>query len=249
MPYRQYKAEEPVQDIVIPDTCMDIIFTVDYTGNQLFGRFCGIDDRTFITSHEGDEERDMSIFAIRFYPWSAFLFAEESMNGTKNGFFEPGVHFSGLQKEMERLLFDVAGMKERIRIAERYLLNRIRLKRNRPVFADALYEILKRRGNVEIGRLSKEVHASGRQIERIFQESMGISPKRFASLVRYQYLWRDMLFSTRFQAVDAVYRYGYVDQSHMLHDFKRFHTMNPEEARNHALFERERQKTLGLTNL
>ena len=35
MPYRQYKAKEPVQDIVIPDTCMDIIFT-----NKLFISFC-----------------------------------------------------------------------------------------------------------------------------------------------------------------------------------------------------------------
>lgn len=249
MPYRQYKAMEPMQDIVIPDTCMDIIFTVDYTGNQLFGKFCGIDDRTFITCHEGDEERDVSIFAIRFYPWSAFLFAEESMRGTRNGFFDVGVHFFGLQKEMESLLFDVPGIKERIPIAERYLLSRIRLERNRTVFADALFKILKQKGNVEIGRLSKEVHASDRQIERIFQENMGISPKRFSSLVRYQYLWNDVLFSARFQAADAVCRYGYADQSHMLHDFKRFHTMNPETARNYARSEWERQRILGLTNL
>ncbi|MBD5453450.1 MAG: AraC family transcriptional regulator, partial [Lachnospiraceae bacterium] len=32
--------------LVTPDTCTDIIFTVDFTNNKIENSFCGIDDRT-----------------------------------------------------------------------------------------------------------------------------------------------------------------------------------------------------------
>lgn len=34
--------------IVIPDTCMDIIFTVDFTNNKIFSSFCGIQKMLFL---------------------------------------------------------------------------------------------------------------------------------------------------------------------------------------------------------
>lgn len=83
--------------------------------------------------------------------------------------------------------------------------------------------------------LAGELHVSTRQIERIFRGNMGISPKKFSSLVRYQYLWQDILFWSRCNVQDAVYRYGYADQAHLLNDFKRFHGMTPREARQYAL--------------
>ena len=59
---------------------------------------------------------------------------------------------------------------------------------------------------------------------------MGVSPKALASLMRYQLLWQDMLYSPRFDVLDAVARYGYTDQAHLLHDFHRRHLMTPREA-------------------
>ena len=40
-----------------------------------------------------DEEKVVSIFAIRFFAWCAVLFSEESMSNTRNAFFEVGHHF------------------------------------------------------------------------------------------------------------------------------------------------------------
>ena len=56
-----------------------------------------------------------------------------------------------------------------------------------------------------------------------------------SSLVRYQYLWNELLTTPVFDVMDAVHHYGFSDQSHLLHEFKKYHTMLPEEARKYAL--------------
>ena len=82
-----------VRTLVTPDTCMDIIFRADFTDHKLESSFCGIDDRTFGSPDKRPEEKTVFTFAIRFYAWGAYRFAEESMRDTKNAFFDAGFHF------------------------------------------------------------------------------------------------------------------------------------------------------------
>lgn len=232
--YRQKKMNPPRQELITPDTCMDIIFTADFTNNRVEGNFYGIDDRTFEAHHNNNGGKIVSTFAVRFYAWSAVLFSEDSMKDTKNRFFDAGHHFAELKKKIEPLLFEVTDTKERIRITETYLLQRMQMRHSSLLVMDAVAQILASRGNIEIGSLAKNIHTSGRQLERVFGEYIGISPKKLASLVRYQYLWNDIVYRSDFHVQDAVHRYGYTDQAHLLKDFKRFHTMTISEARKHA---------------
>ena len=48
--------------------------------------------------------------------------------------------------------------------------------------------------------------------------------------MRYQLLWQEMLRAPRFSVLDAVDRFGYTDQAHLLGDFRRRHLMTPREA-------------------
>lgn len=234
-PYRQKKTDIPTRGIVTPDTCVDIIFTVNFTKNQIESGFCGIDDRSFATYSKNEEERLVSTFAIRFYSWTAFLFSEDSMKGTKNAFLDGDCHFSKLKRAIEPFLFDMVTIEERIQVAQKYLLEHMYTERSNSIIQDALAEMLLRKGTIEIVQLSQEIHISSRQIERLFQEYIGISPKRLASLIRYQYLWNDILYRPHFQVLDAVFRYGYTDQAHLLHEFKGFHTMTISQAKRYAL--------------
>lgn len=249
MPYKKRK-QNISQQIVVPDTCADIIFKIDFTNNRINGRFCGIDDRTFVTEDNATDDRtsvdagEESVFAIRFYPWSVFLFSEETLRGTKNGFFDVDRYFSGLKKEIEPLLFEAVRIEERICLAERYLLNHMYHRRDQDIFLTAMSEMLQKKGNIAIGELSKTLPVGVRQLERIFGENIGISPKQLATLIRYQSLWHNMLFLPQFQILDAVCQYGYTDQSHLLRDFKKFHSMGPAEARRYALLCRREETKL-----
>lgn len=50
MPYRTDAQDFLRSQIIIPDTCVDIIFRVYSADNRIVGTFCGIDDRTFLSA-------------------------------------------------------------------------------------------------------------------------------------------------------------------------------------------------------
>ena len=235
VPVKQEKTGIITTGIVTPDTCMDIIFHVDYTNNRSTGCFCGIDDRTFETHNRNDEEKLVATYAIRFYAWSAVLFSEESMRDVRNGFFDAGYHFSKIKKEIEPQLFDVESMVEFITLAERTLLKYLQKRHENTYVTETIGRILDSKGSVWTERLAKEIHISNRHMERLFREYIGVSPKNLASMVRYQYLWNDILYESHFDVQDAVLRYGYTDQAHLLHEFKKFHSMNITEAKRYAM--------------
>ena len=76
------------ETMVIPDTCVDIIYQIDYTENIITGKFCGINDASFVACEKTKPGHLVSVFAIRFYAWSVFGFSEDSLKGTLNGHFD-----------------------------------------------------------------------------------------------------------------------------------------------------------------
>lgn len=86
-----------------------------------------------------------------------------------------------------------------------------------------------------MANLKQEVFIGIRQLERLFLEYVGVSPKNFASMVRYQYVWNDFLYNKNFNIADAVYKYGYSDQAHLCRDFKKYHSMSMSDARKYAM--------------
>lgn len=231
--YREEKGEYGVST-VIPDTCMDIIFDVNFTDNYINSSFCGINDSSFHSDRKVEKSCVVSTFAVRFYAWSAVFFAEESMSGVKNGFFDADSHFSSIRKEIAPLLFDVTSINERIPLVETVLMRHLKPERKDRIVTEAVGEMLRYRGNLRMDKLAGEIHVSNRQIERVFKENMGVSPKTLSSLIRYQYVWREALFQRNFQMQDAVGKFGYTDQSHLLREFKKYHSLSISKALENA---------------
>lgn len=46
-PYKQQKSVRQTVDLVTPDTCVDIIFDVNYSKNTISSSFCGTHDVSF----------------------------------------------------------------------------------------------------------------------------------------------------------------------------------------------------------
>lgn len=136
---------------------MDIIFKVDFTNNKIEASFCGIDDRTLISHYNDIEKKTVFTFAIRFYAWGAALFAEESMRNTKNAFFSADCHFTKLKSELEKHLFDVTDIYNLIPIAEKILLKHLQEKNRNQIVFQTVSEILKKKGNLLMPDLKREV--------------------------------------------------------------------------------------------
>ena len=227
-PHRQ---PPPTPGLVIPDTCMDIIFDIDYTGNRFSAAFCTLDEHSYRTG-SGDNAPPSTIatFAVRFYAWTAYLFADWDFTGKKNAAFDPREMFRPLVDQLEPCLFDVPGLAGKIAVAEQTLLNRLNRLRPQPELFNAVHRLLATDGRARIADLADYAAVSPRKLERLFQYHMGVSPKSFASLVRYQLLWQNLAKAPHSSALDLVEKYGYTDQAHLLHDFKRRHLMTPADA-------------------
>ena len=210
--------------LVIPDTCMDIIFNIDYTNNTAQSSFCTIDENAYFSYN-----MYRSVFGIRFYAWSAVLFADNSFAGTKNKVFDVDEFFTGLKRDILPMLLSVASLPERARLTEKYLLKRLDLNRINSNMMNAVSDIIFGRGTVRTAELAAKNAVSVRQLERWFNDNMGISPKSFSSLVRYQMIWQELCFRGG-DILDMTEKYGYCDQAHLMNDFKKHHSMTPKQA-------------------
>lgn len=232
-PYLQKEKGADVT-IVIPDTCVDIIYNIDYTENTITGGFCGINDASFWDYGNKKSGHLVSVFAIRFFAWGAYAFSEDSMKDTINSHQEVQTRFYWLDKILRQQLFEVSSLEERGDIVEELLLGRLFQAKYNNVINSAVGEIILRRGTLGVAELADECFVSSRQLERLFHEYIGITPKKLSSIVRYQCLWNEILTNPGLHILDAVCKYGFTDQSHLIREFKRYHAMDIGEAKLHA---------------
>jgi AraC-like DNA-binding protein len=228
---------------IIPDLCADIIIVTDGTENKSDGReissmfFCGVSDKMFTSVHSQGQHR--RLFGIRFYAWQASVFSDEPLLKTANGFFGLELHFLTARKLLLAKLSPVMNLEEFKQVAEETLLELLarpasKIPEQNPLVMDAIIQMIRTRGSQNLSSLLKDIHASERQLERFFAQTLSLSPKKVSSLIRYQSLWQSVCFSKKFDIQDAVSDFGYFDQAHLLNDFKKFHGMNLTEARKIA---------------
>jgi AraC-like DNA-binding protein len=122
---------------------------------------------------------------------------------------------------------------ERIEILEKYLLEIFNSSNISVDIVDyALSIIMKSNGNISIDDLSDHLCMSMRHFRRRFTEKIGISPKFYARIKRFNHI---MLLSETSPATwaDLVFRGGYYDQAHFIRDFHSLSGKNPSEFINY----------------
>lgn len=218
--------------LVVPDTCMDVIFDINHTTGVINGQLCGMGETaiTFIPVRTTDI---ISRFSIRFYFWSIHFYSNFHLRDTAdpNHYNDADLYFKGWKSFFTEMLLSTFTLKERIEKADRFLMSKLDKSKYNHHVMNALYYMLKNRGSSSVKDICAYACTSQRQLERLFQEHIGTTVKKTVNLVRYQNLWHDIVFQEHFNVQDAVLKYGYTDQAHLINSFKSYHTMSPLEAR------------------
>ena len=212
---------------VIPDTCMDIVFAVNYTQNRIFSVFCALEDEARFTPGNSPGEIEAT-FGIRFFGWTASAFIRDSLKDSLGKVFPVEEIFPDIYKRLVPMLFDLRTLEERAKAAEKILLDNMRLHQLSTDVLCAMHKMVDGNGHLKIKDVADYIAMSPRQLERLMLRDMGCSPKLFQRLIRHQMVYREVL-EGRFDPLDAVEKYGYSDQSHLLRDYKEFHLMSPKE--------------------
>lgn len=135
---------------------------------------------------------------------------------------------------LRQQLLEADGMKARVAILHEWLIGRARHSAKPATMLSHALAILDRTPQVDrIAALAEACGLSPRRLRDLFNEQVGMSPKRFARLQRFH---RVLSKSFRHRDVDwasVAADCGFCDQSHLIHEFHAFSGLTP--ATYHAL--------------
>ncbi|MBI3299917.1 MAG: AraC family transcriptional regulator [Elusimicrobia bacterium] len=83
-------------------------------------------------------------------------------------------------------------------------------------------------GSTTVGELAAQGGCSERHLKRLFDQWVGLSPKIFSRIVRFQALVEALTPAVEPDWAGLAFEQGYFDQSHLIRDFKDFAGTSPE---------------------
>jgi len=128
------------------------------------------------------------------------------------------------------LLREVTSAKEapaQIAALEAFFANRLLNRALDPRLGKALREVFSRRGDVSITELARCSGAHTRTLARLFDHAVGLSPKRFARIVRLQGALRALPEGESWAGLAL--ELGYCDQAHFIREVRELFGTTPRE--------------------
>ena len=175
---------------------------------------------------------DLSVFSIVFQPQGLMRFFKFPLHEICN-LNVPLNDLSGQAgRDLEEKMGEADTFHQRVCIVENFLWNL--LQKNDADFEfrriNRVVEMIKKaHGNINIHQMYSEACLSRKQFERIFAERIGISPKQYLKIIRFQFAIFQKQQNANLNLTDLSYESGYFDQSHFIKDFKSLCGMTPKQ--------------------
>ncbi|MGA9027433.1 MAG: helix-turn-helix domain-containing protein [Steroidobacteraceae bacterium] len=171
---------------------------------------------------------NVDAFTIVFLPGAfSMLFgvpAVELTNGDFNGQEVLGQRIN----ELHCRLGEATTFHDRVRVADKVLTAARPATESVSAIVHTARAMIRNEGSV---RVSDIVHQTGlglRQFERRFAHEIGVSPKLYARIIRFEAALQRRAITPSMSWTDIAHDLGYHDQMHMVHDFTRLSGDSPE---------------------
>jgi len=127
----------------------------------------------------------------------------------------------GLARDLEDVRMRSTSVSALARAVQQCLLTRVDRSRVDPRVGLAVDYIRDARGMVTVDDLARRVDLTGRQLERAFKRTVGVSPKRLARIMRFQRALHMLEHvASRQRGTQTAATCGYADQAHFIRDFR-----------------------------
>lgn len=115
----------------------------------------------------------------------------------------------------------------RVEMIEEYLMGAVKRASALTAVMASARHILREQGAVRVTKLADQTSLSLRQYERRFLEEIGMPPKLFARIARYQIAMDAKLTTPSRSWLSIAQDFGYHDQMHMIKDFQQLSGDSP----------------------
>ncbi|MFN8256324.1 MAG: AraC family transcriptional regulator [Bacteroidales bacterium] len=236
--YKGYNPEHSV-DRFLPDGYTYVVFDLTdypkyiYDNNSLKEIqscrnvwFSGIREK-YITIPSG---RDSEMFIIYFQKGKAYPFVEMPMNELTDFVVDGELVMSNEILNMRETLLECSTAQQKFQFAEKYLTKSFAGKLVLNPFIDySVNLILKNPHQLSISHLSGKVGYSQKHFIKIFRENVGLTPKSFLKIIRFQKAIREIEAKKFADWTEIAFESGYYDQAHFINDFKAFSGFTPNQ--------------------
>jgi AraC-like DNA-binding protein len=165
-------------------------------------------------------------FAVFFWPSGVFHLFGIPAEELKNKAYDA----SSVLGHRIRLLWNELGeahsFRDRVPIVERYLQQWVGQIRTDEI-ATCADQILAGRGLLSIDSLAQNMNITRRHLERRFKSQVGLSPKSFSRIARFQTALDLKVAHPEISWLNTAHALGYYDQMHMIHDFRSLCGVSP----------------------
>ncbi|MGF1471466.1 MAG: DUF6597 domain-containing transcriptional factor [Rubrobacteraceae bacterium] len=130
--------------------------------------------------------------------------------------------------ELRDRLLEAETPEKKFQILEQTLLEKItRPPALHPAVVFALKEFRKPPHTQKVSDVADRIGLSQRRFIQVFRNAVGLTPKVFCRIRRFQQVLRRIEAEDRVAWTDAALSCGYFDQAHFIHDFRAFSGLNP----------------------
>ena len=171
----------------------------------------------------------LDTFVIGFQPDGLYRLFSVPTNEITNCDLEAEAVLGSAMARLGERLGNASSFPERVRIVEQTLLPLALRPAGLDGVSAAAQGILLAGGRACVPALAAKAGLSVRQFERRFQSQVGMRPKLFARIARFEAALEYKARRDTCSWADVAQRFGYYDQMHMIHDFAQFTGARPTE--------------------
>jgi AraC-like DNA-binding protein len=167
---------------------------------------------------------NVGILGVGFFPYAIPALFSIPAAALTNQYIDIGSFLGNKGGELEERIFSAATDQERLSIVASFLGSLVKRTVN-PHVVNAVQNIDRLKGLIDMDTLLKNVPLSQRQFERLFREAAGFSPKLYTRISRFEAAVNDFRRNASF--AEIALEAGYFDQAHFNHDFMEFTGLKP----------------------
>ena len=125
-------------------------------------------------------------------------------------------------------LREAESLSARINLLEEWLIRRFLFGRERDALIPAsLTKLREQKGRARIPELARELAVSQRQLERLYQSQVGMSPRQYSQLLRVERARLALKHGNEQTTTNLAADLGFYDQSHFIREFSAVIGMTP----------------------
>ncbi|MDN4526375.1 helix-turn-helix transcriptional regulator [Fictibacillus sp. NE201] len=175
-----------------------------------------------------DTACQVSSMGVHFKPGGAFPFFNLPANELRNEHISLEVLWGTSANEIREQLLEVETPIEKFKLLERYLMDRmIQPVLHHPAVVFALRKFQPSANQWKVANVTEQISLSSRRFIQVFKEEVGLTPKQYCRIQRFQHVLRLIKGEERVDWADIALTCGYYDQAHFIHDFRSFSGFTP----------------------